>query len=149
MKETVMTLKTWVCGAAVLCSLVVVARVHAFTCDDVANTCTYTATVVEPTKMGSGAALTNYKQTNLKASINGGAFTPPIVKPATSVAGGGTVTQAYTFTTAACAKTTFTLKASGTNISNVEGPDTVPVTVVRDRSLDPLCAPAQPGLTLN
>lgn len=119
-----------------------------FFCDDAANTCTYRATVVEPTKTTGGAPLTNYKQTNLKASINGGTFTI-ITKPATAQTGGGTVMQDYTFATTACAKTTLTVKASGTNTLNGEGPDTAPVTVTRDRTLDPMCAPATPTLTLN
>lgn len=119
-----------------------------FTCDDAANTCTYLATATEPTKKISGAPLDNYKQTNLKAAVNGGTFAVT-VKPATALTGGGVVTQNFSFVTSACNITTFTVKASGTNTLNIEGPDTAPVTVTRDRSLDPTCAPAAPGLTVN
>lgn len=132
----------------VLALSVMTALSDPFFCDDAANTCTYRATVVEPSKTIGGAALTNYKQTNIKASINGGTFTI-ITKPATSATGGGTVTQDYTFATTACAVTTLTVKASGTNTLNGEGPDTAPVTVKRDRTLDPTCAPAAPTLTVN
>ena len=40
-----------------------------FTCDDAANTCTYKATVTEPTKTVGGATLTNYKQTNNRRTV--------------------------------------------------------------------------------
>jgi hypothetical protein len=119
-----------------------------FTCDDAANTCTYLATATEPTKKVGGAPLDNYKQTNLKTSLNSGAFATT-VKPATALTGGGTVSQNFSFVTIACGVTTFTTKASGTNTLNTEGPDSVPVTVTRDRTLDPTCAPAAPGLTVN
>jgi hypothetical protein len=130
--------------------LITISVIHAnpFTCDDSANTCTYLATASEPTKTTSGAALTNYKQTNLKTSVNGGAVMTT-VKAATALTGGGTVTQNFSFATTPCAVTTFTTKASGTNTLNLEGPDTAPVTVTRDRTLDPTCAPAAPGLTVN
>lgn len=138
---------------AVLCPIVIAisfltADSNPFFCDDAANTCTYRATVKEPTKTTGGGPLTNYKQSNIKAQLNGGAFTTTI-KPATSPNGGGTVTQDYTFATTPCAVTTFTAKASGTNTLNAEGPDTAPVSVQRDRTLDPTCAPAAPSLTLD
>lgn len=119
-----------------------------FMCDDVANTCTYRATVVEPSKTVGGVALTNYKQTNIKTSLNGGAFAT-IVKPATAATGGGTVIQDVTFATIPCAITNFTVKASGVNTLGAEGPETAPVTVKRDRTVDPTCGPAAPTLTLN
>lgn len=124
--------------------------VHAspFVCDDATNTCTYRATATEPTKKVSGATLDNLKQTNLKAQLNGGNFTTT-VKPATAPTGGGTVIQDYTFATTACAVTTFSVKASATNTANVEGPDSALQSVQRDRTADPTCAPAAPGLTLN
>lgn len=129
-------------------SLFTAALGNPFFCDDAANTCTYRATVKEPTKTVGGSPLTNYKQSNIKASINGGTFTISI-KPATSVNGGGTVTQDYTFATTACAVTTLSVKASGTNTLNTEGPETAVATVQRDRTADPTCAPAAPSLTLD
>lgn len=129
-------------------SLFTAALGNPFVCDDAANKCTYRATVTEPTKTVGGAPLTNYKQSNIKASINGGTFTIAI-KPATSPNGGGTVIQDYTFATTACAVTTLSVKASGTNTLNTEGPETPVATVQRDRTADPTCAPAAPNLTLD
>lgn len=131
-----------------IASLFTAASGNPFVCDDAANTCTYRATVKEPTKTVGGAPLTNYKQSNIKASLNGGTFTI-ITKPATAATGGGTVTQDYTFATTACAVTTLAVKASGTNTLNIEGPDTAVSTVQRDRTADPTCAPAAPILTLD
>lgn len=131
-----------------LASLFTAALGNPFVCDDAANTCTYRATVTEPTKTVGGGPLTNYKQSNIKASLNGGTFTI-ITKPATAPTGGGTVIQDYTFATTACAVTTLSVKASGTNTLNVEGPETAVATVRRDRTQDPTCAPASPGLTLD
>ena len=120
----------------------------AFTCDDSANTCTYKVTITEPTKTTGGTSLTNYKQTNVKVQLNQGNWGTTF-KPATSPSGGGTVTQDYTFATAPCTITTLNIKASGVNTANVEGSDSVPTTVTRDRTLDPLCAPQPPGVTVN
>ena len=131
-----------------IASLFTAASGNPFVCDDAANTCTYRATVKEPTKTVGGSPLMNYKQSNIKASINGGTFTISI-KPATSPNGGGTVTQDYTFATTACAVTTLSVKASGTNTFNTEGPETPVATVQRDRTADPTCAPAAPNLTLD
>jgi hypothetical protein len=123
-------------------------QANPFVCDDAANTCTYRATVTEPTKKVGGLALDNLKQTNIKAQLNGGAFTTTI-KPATAATGGGTVAQDFTFATTPCAVTTFSAKASATNTANVEGPETPVQSVQRDRTADPTCAPAAPGLVLN
>lgn len=125
-----------------------VSHANPFTCDDTANTCTYRATATEPTKTVGNAAITNYKQTNLKIAKDGGAI-QTIVKPATSPGGGGMVTHDLTFATTPCAVTTLTTKASGTNTLNVEGPDSAPVTVTRDRTQNPTCAPAAPGLQVD
>lgn len=132
------------------CLLLLSVASHAapFVCDDAANTCTYLATATEPTKTVGGMALTNYKQTNLKTQVNAGLFATT-VKPATALTGGGTVTQNFQFVTTPCNVTTFTTKVSGTNTLNLEGPDSAPVTVTRDRTVDPTCAPAAPGLTVN
>jgi hypothetical protein len=120
-------------------------QANPFVCDDVANTCTYRVTAVEPTKTGTGAALTNYKQTNIKTSVNGGAFTT-LVKLATAPTGGGTVTQDITFASAPCVVTSVVVKVSGTNLAGREGVEATAVgsPVVRDRTLDPLCAPEAP-----
>lgn len=117
-----------------------------FVCDDAANTCTYRATVTEPTKTKAGLPLSNYKQTNIKTSVNGGAFAT-IVVPATSPSGGGQVARDITFATAPCAKTTLDVKVSGVNTMNAEGDEATAVgsPVMRDRTLDPLCAPAAPA----
>lgn len=139
---------TMICIFLIILSLGLSAAANPFICDDTANTCTYLATVTEPTKTTGGTVLTNLKQTNLKTSLNGGPYGVALL-PATSPTGGGTATKNLTFTTTACAVTTLTVKASATNLSNVEGPETVPVTVKRDRTADPTCAPAAPGLTVN
>ena len=119
-----------------------------FICDDAANTCTYKATASEPTKTAGGAALINYKQTNLKTSLNGGAFATVVV-PATALVGGGVISRDFTFATVNCVVTSLTVKASGSNTLNAEGPETAPITVTRDRTQDPTCAPAAPSLTVN
>lgn len=136
--------------AIVLTGYLLVAYGNPFVCDDAANTCTYRVTAQEPTKTSAGAALTNYKQTNIKVSINGGSFST-ITKPATSATGGGTVIQDVTFATAACAKTTLAVKVSGTNTLNIEGAEAVATgsPVVRDRTLDPMCAPMAPTATVD
>ena len=134
-----------------ICGLVLTATVsmaNPFVCDDTANTCTYRATVTEPTKKVGGATLDNLKQTNLKAQVNNGNFTTT-VKLATAPTGGGTVVQDYTFATVNCQVTTFSVKASATNTLNAEGPDSALVTVKRDRTVDPTCAPEAPAVTLN
>ena len=133
--------------AIVVLSLPVLASANPYICDDALNTCTYRATVTEPTKKVGGAALDNLKQTNLKTSLNGGAY-GSLALAATSAAGGGTVGKDITFNTVSCKITTLTVKASATNTLNYEGPETAPVTVSRDRTLDPTCAPAMPGLTV-
>lgn len=121
------------------------AHANPFVCDNAANTCTYRVTATEPTKTKAGLPLTNYKQTNIKTSINGGTW-GTIVKPATTVTGGGTVIQDITFATMACQVTQLDVKVSGTNTVGVEGVEAVatgsPVKV--DRTVDPLCAPAAP-----
>lgn len=128
-----------VAGLLLTVSLV---RANPFTCDDTANTCTYRVTATEPTKTAAGVALTNYKQTNIKTSVNSGPFAT-IVKPATSLTGGGTVIQDVTFATTACAITTLAVKLSGTNTLLKEGVETAAVgsPVTRDRTMDPTCAP--------
>jgi hypothetical protein len=126
-------------------------QANPFVCDDAANTCTYRITATEPTKTASGALLNSqpgnaYKQTNIKTSLNGGAF-GIIVKPATAPAGGGQVVQDVTFATTPCAVTTLAVKLSGTNVSNKEGVETAAVgsPVTRDRTADPICVEA-PGV---
>jgi hypothetical protein len=143
----------WLCflgiAALILVLFLLVTRypvqANPFVCDDVANTCTYRVTAVEPTKTGAGGLLANYKQTNIKTSINGGPVTL-LVKPATAAAGGGTVFQDITFATPPCVVTTLTVKVSGTNLAGREGVEATAVgsPVVRDRTLDPLCAPEAP-----
>ena len=127
-----------------------VAYANPFTCDDAANTCTYRITATEPTTTAGGGALTNYRQTNLKTSLNGGTF-QVIVKPATSPNGGGTVTQDVTFATAPCAITTLAVRLSGTNTLLREGVEAVATgsPVTRDRTVDPTCAPSAPTGTVN
>lgn len=126
------------------------ATAQAFTCDPAANTCTYRITITEPSKTQAGLPLTNYKQTNIKTSVNGGAFATLAV-PATSPTGGGTVFRDITFATAPCAKTTLDVKSSGVNTLNTEGVEATavgsPVTV--DRTVDPSCAPAAPSLRID
>jgi hypothetical protein len=128
-----------VAGLLLTVSLV---RANPFTCDDTANTCTYRVTATEPTTTQGGGSLTNYKQTNIKTSVNGGTF-QVIVKPATSASGGGTVIQDVTFATTACAVTMLAVKLSGTNTLLKEGVETAAVgsPVTRDRTTDPTCAP--------
>jgi len=122
--------------------MVTVTKADPFTCDDAANTCTYRVTATEPTKTSGGGALTNYKQTNIKTSLNGGAFAT-LAKPATALTGGGQVVQDFTFATTPCAVTSFAVKLSGTNTLNLEGVETAAVgsPVTRDRTTDPTCAP--------
>ena len=121
-----------------------------FVCDDTANTCTYRVTATEPTKTQGGGLLSNYKQTNIKTSLNGGTFAT-LVKPATAPTGGGTVIQDVTFATTACAVTTLAVKVSGTNTLNAEGVETVATgsPVTRDRTADPTCAPGAVVGTVN
>ena len=147
MKSLILSMAVILCAVA-LCVWLELAWANPFTCDDAANTCTYRAIATEPTKKVGGAALDNYKHTNFKSSLNGGQFAT-ITKPATAPTGGGTVNVDFTFVTSACGITTFTVKASGTNTLNAEGPETAPLTVQRDRTVDPTCAPAMPGLTIN
>jgi len=127
-----------------------VAHANPFTCDDAANTCTYRITATEPTTTAGGGTLTNYKQTNLKTSLNGGTF-QVLVKPATSPSGGGTVIQDVTFATSACTVTTLAVKLSGTNTLLKEGAETVATgsPVMRDRTVDPTCAPGLVTGTVN
>lgn len=129
-----------------LCGLLVLAASassNPFVCDDAANRCTYRVTLTEPTKMVSGAALSTLHSITIKTALNSGNFVHD-VHPATAPTGGGQILQDYTFATTACAVTTFTAKASATNALGIEGPDSPPVTVTRDRTLDPTCAPAAP-----
>lgn len=128
-----------VCG---ILAFPLVSFANPFTCDDAANTCTYRVTATEPTRTGGGLPLANYKQTNIKTSINGGTF-QVLVKPATAPTGGGTVLQDITFATTPCAVTTVAVKLSGTNTLLKEGVETVATgsPVTRDRTADPTCAP--------
>jgi hypothetical protein len=123
------------------------ALVQAVECDDAANTCKYTITITEPSKTQADLPLMNYKQTNIKTSVNGGAYATIIV-PATSVNGGGQAVREVTIATVPCAKTTLDVKVSGTNVLGAEGGERVATgsPVIRDRTLDPLCAPAPPSL---
>lgn len=121
-----------------------IASANPFVCDDTANTCTYNVSTTESTKTVAGGPLTNLKQVNLKTSLNSGPFATVVV-PATAPTGGGAVSKAFTFATVACAVTTFTAKASETNTLLLEGPETAPVSVTRDRTQDPTCAPAAPA----
>ena len=123
---------------------------HGFTFDDTANTVTATITITEPTKTSAGAPLTNYKQTNIKTSVNGGPWATLVI-PATSPSGGGSASREITFATTPCAKTQLDVKASGTNTANIEGVEATAVgsPLIRDRTLDPLCAPAVPSLRLD
>lgn len=131
-------------------AMVQLTKANPFVCDDVANTCTYRVTATEPTKTAAGGALTNYKQTNIKTSLNGGAFAT-LTKPATAPTGGGTVIQDVTFATAPCTVTTLAVKLSGTNLANLEGVETAAVgsPVTRDRTADPTCAPGAVTGTVN
>ena len=114
-----------------------------FVCDDAANRCTYRITVTEPTKKDNGVPLDNLASITIKTSLNGGTFVHD-THAATALTGGGTIQQDYTFATTPCVMTNFMVKASAKNTLGTEGPDSPPVTVMRDRTLDPTCAPAAP-----
>jgi hypothetical protein len=99
-------------------------------------------TATEPSTTQGGAPLTNYKQPNIKTSLNGGTF-GLITNPATSLSGGGTVTQDMTFATTAYAITTMAVQVSGTNTLLKEGVETAAAgsPATRDRTADLTCAP--------
>jgi hypothetical protein len=107
------------------------------TCNDVANTCTWTWSWAEPTTTQGGGPLDNLQDTTLSVAVNGGAPTT-YVKPASGPTGGGTQSQNTTISTPPCVNTVVLGSATARNPYGTSIASNQPQ-ANRDRTADVSC----------